>query len=276
MMKDIFELDIFGESLDADTVIYEESAGTEHGVTIPGGNSETPSAKPYDASSVAVPAKTTITADQYNSALANLKKSFKEAADVVEALENASVVTKDTDELQAEYTEAALEEALMESYLNGPIFEAASDDKKEDIKKAVKTIIKKIKQSRNENKKNPYNLREATWLARIIGSNKEIGRNAWKNVATFTAKKSKLNDAIASFTDTYKEDLGELFFNADCICDFDEISKDDNVNNADRQNLENASKNVGDAYILFIDSNKKKTPSTIKLRGLNAAMKRLK
>lgn len=160
MMKDIFELDIFGESgesLDTDTVIYEESAddkkpaGTEHGVTIPGGNSETPSAKPYDASSVAVPAKTTITADQYNSALANLKKSFKEAADVVEALENASVITKTPEELQMEFTESYLENALLESYEDGPIFEAVDQSDKDAVKDIVRKLRPKVEKSLRSN-----------------------------------------------------------------------------------------------------------------------------
>lgn len=147
-----FNLDIFEESLDDDTIIYEESgdknpSGTEHGVTIPGGNGETPSSKPYDASSIPVPAKTTITADQYNSALANLKKSFKEAAEVVEVLENASVITKTPEELQMEFTESYLENALLESYEDGPIFEAVDRSDKDAVKDIVRKLRPKVEKT---------------------------------------------------------------------------------------------------------------------------------
>lgn len=280
MSKDIFSIDPFEETgisnENGDIFDANINEAADVSIPVPGGLSGTPSAKPYDAASIPIPNKTTITADEYNSTLDALKKSFKEASDVMTALQEMKIVDKTPEQCQEEYTEACLEEALMESYMNGPLFEAAKDDKKDDIKKAVKTIGKKIKQSRSNNEENPYNLRESTWLARILGGNKEAGRNAWKTVGTFTAKKSDFKKAISSFTSTYKEDLGELFFNADLICDFDELSKADNLKEKDKKNIEDTAKNVGDSYVLFIDSTKKETPSTLKLHGLNAAKKRLK
>jgi hypothetical protein len=123
-MDEIMKLDLFGE-------------GTNMGV------SETPSGKPYDAAAVSVPKSSAITAEVYNSALAALKKSFKEGVEIMEMLENVTVVEgADVETLQAAYTEAVIEDAIFESYVTGPYFEAAKNPDKSGIKKVISGIRK--------------------------------------------------------------------------------------------------------------------------------------
>lgn len=113
-------------------------------VSVPGGDSETPSAKPYDANSISVPEKVTLTSDQYNSALSNLQKSFKEGVAILEQLANADVVQKTPQQLQEEYTESVVCQAMLESYEDGPFFEKVDRHDKSDVKKIVRDLRKKV------------------------------------------------------------------------------------------------------------------------------------
>lgn len=56
---------------------------------------ETPTAKPYDANSVSVPSKATLTVDQYNQAIDQLQKSFKEGAELLAALQQAQIINEE-------------------------------------------------------------------------------------------------------------------------------------------------------------------------------------
>lgn len=109
-------------------------------VAVPGGDKETPTAKPNDASSVSVPAAVTLTADEYNSAIGALKKSFKEAVEICSILESASVVHKSAEELQEEFTEAAVGDVILQSYEDGPLYEKVNKADKGDIKAIVRKI----------------------------------------------------------------------------------------------------------------------------------------
>lgn len=109
-------------------------------VAVPGGDKETPSAKPYDANDVPVPAAVTLTEDEYNQAITNLKKTFKEGYEALSILESASVVHKTTEEMQAEFTEAAIGDVILQSYEDGPLFEKVSRTDKHDVKKIVRKI----------------------------------------------------------------------------------------------------------------------------------------
>lgn len=119
-------------------------------VTIPGGDSETPKAKPYDVKSIPVPNKVTLTTDQYDAALSALKKSFKEGYEIMEMLEQANVVQKSVDDMQDEYTENVLFESLLAAYEDGPIFEAVTRDDKKVVKEVVRKIRPKIESALTE------------------------------------------------------------------------------------------------------------------------------
>lgn len=137
MGKDLFDLDNIG-SANMDDIMKLDLFG--EGAM---GVSETPSGKPYDAEAITVPKTGVITADAYNSALAALKKSFKEGVEIMEMLENATVVEGvDVETMQAAYTEAVVENAIFESYITGPYFEAAKNPDKEGIKKVISAIRK--------------------------------------------------------------------------------------------------------------------------------------
>ena len=121
-MDDIMKLNLFGESM---------------------GVNETPSGKPYDAAAVSVPKTGAITADAYNSALAALKKSFKEGYEVLEMLESAEVVATESVDQDA-FTENAMYEAMVNSYYDGPVFEAVQKENKEEIKAIAKKVRKEL------------------------------------------------------------------------------------------------------------------------------------
>lgn len=112
-------------------------------ISIPGGLSERPSGAPKDVS-VPTPSKTEITDAQYKSALAALKKSFKESAELIDILEQADVVEESAntiDDEQNEYTELAICEAILDSFLGSPMFERVTrKENKDDIKAIVEQI----------------------------------------------------------------------------------------------------------------------------------------
>lgn len=109
-------------------------------IAVPGGDKETPAAKPSDAAAVPVPATVTLTADEYNSAIGALKKSFKEAVEICSILESASVVHKTAEELQEEFTEAAVGDVMLQTYEDGPLYEKVNKADKGDIKAIVRKI----------------------------------------------------------------------------------------------------------------------------------------
>lgn len=145
------------------TVDFDKDAtsASEHNISVPGGLKETPSAKPYDATSmpaggetpnakpydsasITIPKGTTLTSKEYNDALDALQKSFKEGAEMLDALRQVTVVEESVEERQQRYVESVLDEALLEAYENGPIFEAVKKDDKDAVKAIVKTLRGKI------------------------------------------------------------------------------------------------------------------------------------
>lgn len=57
---------------------------------------EAPKAKPYDAASVSVPGKVTMTADQYNQAIDQLQKSFESGVAILKQLhENVEIISEE-------------------------------------------------------------------------------------------------------------------------------------------------------------------------------------
>jgi len=118
----------------------------EHGMSVPGGVKEKPNNVPSDHAPSAN--KTEITADEYNKAVNDLQKSFKEFADIAAAIANLKIVdtnsfNESANNNAAAFLEVAMDNAFMEAYENGAFFEAVErKDKKE-----VKAIVAKLRSS---------------------------------------------------------------------------------------------------------------------------------
>ena len=134
--SDIRDIELFDESSSLPSETPTAKPWDLASVPIPGGDSEKPKSNQYDNASVSIPTTTTITADVYNSALSALKKSFKESYELLEMLENATIVTESVADKQSLYSQ----DVLLESMESGPIFEAVTREDKNDIKSIVKKI----------------------------------------------------------------------------------------------------------------------------------------
>ena len=146
-LKDKFDLSPKTEEVDIHTILkgVDDSLNTlieaaDVSVPIPGGLKESPNSKPYDSRSLEVPKKTEITVDTYNDAISQLKKTFKEAVDIMSILESSKITEKSVDQRQNDFMEDAISTAMLESFENGPIYEAVSKDDKNDIKAIVRKI----------------------------------------------------------------------------------------------------------------------------------------
>ena len=186
-------------------------------VTIPEGTSETPKAKPYDASSVSVPTKVTLTADVYNNALSALKKSFKESVDIIEMLENAEVINKSIEEQQEEYIESVIGDQLLAAYENGPIFEAVKRGDKDAVKDIVRSLRSKIKDDLHDAKVKFYkpNLvaRALAGLVLPLEANASIQQiwqtRLWQVLGVCLVEAGNIKDVADNLTKKYESELGE-------------------------------------------------------------------
>lgn len=142
-LLDLSILENAGKDEVLDLPINEEA---DVSVPVPGGLKESAPGQPADQT-IPVPAKKDITADAYNTALANLKKSFKEAVEVMELLENVTVVQESAEDRQEAFTENAMDNAFLESLENGPLFEKVDRSDKTDVKAIVRELRPKIKDS---------------------------------------------------------------------------------------------------------------------------------
>lgn len=231
-----------GDKEDAPNKNYPEKE-----IPIPGGDKEQPTAKPYDQSSVSIPATTTLTEDEYNRALKALQQSFKEGTELLQRLSEATVVHKTVEDLQAEYVESALEDALLAAYENGPIFEAVDRSDKNEVKAIVTKIRKNIKTVLNNKGIDFYNAKAANrLLVGFLGGlggvaagaaasmiNPVIGgavanvaaqsgnlhiasgfqqlwtTRLWQVVGVINIEEGNIKDIADKLTEEYKEDLGE-------------------------------------------------------------------
>ena len=131
-MKGLFDLSMF-ESMDDDDVLN---------LSITEGKEDT-NIETEDLAKetkISIPGSTEITTNQWNKSLASLKSSFKEAIEVMEILENSVIVPNTVEG----YQEDALDDAIYECYMNGPIYEAVKADNKEEIKEIVNNIKKRV------------------------------------------------------------------------------------------------------------------------------------
>ena len=178
-------------------------------VSIPGGDSETPHAKPYDASSISVPSKVTLTSDQYNNALASLKKSFKEGAEIMEMLERVNVVETTLIDKQKEF----VENAILTAYEDGPMFEAVKRDDKDEVKEIVRKIRADVAKDMIDDDVTFYkpnhllSLIDPGAAARLIC---HVWTNRmWQVLGEVLIEKGNVDDLCKRLTTKYKDELGD-------------------------------------------------------------------
>lgn len=174
-------------------------------VTVPGGDSETPKAKPVDAASIPVPTKVTLTSDQYNSALADLKKSFKEAVEIIEILESASIVETSINDQQTEF----VENAVLEAMESGPMFEAVKRDDKDAVKEIVKKLRPEIADYLHDEKVKFY---KPSKLASLFINQSRLviqlfNERLWQNVGVVIIDDAA--DIVKKLNDKFAEELGD-------------------------------------------------------------------
>ena len=140
-------------------------------IPVPGGDKETPTANPYDKASITIPSSVTMTDSQWKEMLNGLQKSFKEGVELLQILSEATVIHKTEEELQNEYTESMVEnaigEAILEAYENGPIFEAVKRSDKKNVKDITKSLRGKIPKDLKDKHISFY---KPSVLARILGA----------------------------------------------------------------------------------------------------------
>jgi hypothetical protein len=139
--------------------ILDENLNEDVSIPVPGGDKETPNSKPNDARSLSIPggdkeapgsASIELSAEDYNKALSSLKKSFKEGYEIMNLLERSSIHTKSIDELQTEYAESIIDNAILEAFETGPYFEKVERSDKDEVVKIVKSLRSKIASNAKE------------------------------------------------------------------------------------------------------------------------------
>ena len=255
--------DSVSESTDLEDLdnVFEESDVT--------GVKETPSGKPYDAKGVPIPKNGNISADAYNSAISALKKSFKEGYEVLEMLENTNIVDVTVESKQDDYTENAIYEAMVNSYYDGPIFEAIEKENKDEIKKITKEIRKKLCKFS----------RKIKWVFRKTSAGhgltvldnfslkslgKELKMYSWQTVAFINpSRKTSMNEVVKSLNEEFKETLGDYQLKIlKAKLTYGVISS---IKNLDKDESENKAKALQN-YILIVDEKDSTAPNDITLK----------
>jgi len=109
-----------------------------------------------------------LTRSEYNDVLKQLHACFESASDTLEALSEKTIIST-PEERQELYTESAIDEAIstaiLESYEDGPLFEAVTRKDKERIKSIVRTLRPKIEETLVKDKVSFY---RPNLIARLI------------------------------------------------------------------------------------------------------------
>ena len=275
-------------SLNVESAEFSEtnisSTNSEQGVNVPGGlkeqpnskpydetskpGGEYPSAKPYDATSIPIPKGTTLTSEQYNKALDMLQRSFKEGAEMLDTLRQVTVVQETVEERHQRYVESVLDEALLEAYENGPIFEAVKKDDKEKVKSIVKSLRSRMPKLL---KGTGLKYRPPKTFLRLL-----LNQTNPSSMSTSQPSANKVSDSLNWWTTRFWQVLGVVY------CEDNNISElIDKVNTEladeldgykvlyspsvpgliDIWNLKFGWKNVKNVYFLIVD---KKLPAELK------------
>lgn len=203
--SDIRDIELFDESSSLPSETPTAKPWDLASVPIPGGDSEKPKANQYDNASVSIPTTTTITADVYNSALSALKKSFKESYELLEMLENTTIVTESVADKQSLYSQ----DVLLESMESGPIFEAVTREDKNDIKSIVKKIRPEVEKYCNNNGTKLYKPSKlaALFINPVRLVEQLIVEHLWQNLGVLITDDAK--KFVELLNDEFKSDLGD-------------------------------------------------------------------
>ena len=229
--EDIFDIDIFSESASGTTITTEglaklmgvsitggdkespSNSGHKDGyakVAIPGGEKESPSTSGYNDGfgKISIPAGATIDQKTYNTALVRLQQSFKEGYETIEILRSVNVVEEDVNISQEDFEQEMLEQAMFESYINGPYFESSNAENKDKIKEVVGKIQDEIEGG------GPHNLLPSRALRKLFGRGAAIKAKAWQTVGIFYTTPSQLSSALKDFEKEFGDKLDGLKLSA--------------------------------------------------------------
>ena len=207
MNFDLFDLTNFESKSENDIInmnVDDESfsEGTDVNIPVPGGDKETPDEKPYDASSISIPSKITITVDKWNHMMTELKKSFKEAFEVMDVLENAEIIENDNlDELQESYIESVIGDQLLAAYEDGPYFEAVKREDKTEVKSLVKEIRSRMPELC---KKYNVSFKPPKTFLRLL-------TNVSATITTSETSKDNVADKVTWWTTRFWQVLGVIY-----------------------------------------------------------------
>lgn len=287
MKRSMLDLSFMENATDdlLDSPINEGTEGTENNietdpiestkVDVPGGDKEEPSKQGIK-----------LDADTYNSALDALQKSFNEGAQIAAMLKNAQITEDSLESKQAQFTEAAIEDALLASFENGPMFESV---KKAD-KKEVKDIVTKIRKSIfTYLKEKDIRSTKPAIIARLLfdlnanfsGTNVKIYNGntirydefnlantyLWQVLALVEAENDEIDDIVKDLINKYKEELGEYTI----------ISYQTGLSSTELARLnkmsKDSSKNKKQAFMLFVDKTLPKKEAKELDKALTNALK---
>lgn len=200
-MNGLFNLDGFEDKKNDDLLESTIFEGTEAGCTngcLPG---EQPASRPKDETPIKVSAGKEITPEMYNNAMNALKKSFKEAVDILEMMEQCNIVETNTMALQEEATN----NAILESFENGPLFEKVDRDDKDAVKEITKKIRSKLKGAVGNDGKFYQPSRFARWL---LGGGWWSMR-LWQIAGAICIEEGNVDTLCKGLTEKLADDLGE-------------------------------------------------------------------
>ena len=198
--------------------------------------------------SIVIPKKTEIGVDSYNSAISALQKTFKEAADVIDSLEQLreQVLVEQQEEIDFEQ-ENYTERALFESYCDGPIFEKVQDIDKKEVRRIAKKIREKMMSFDRIRKNGYFSLRGTSttvwrrinnilngiqsglsafvWQFIVWGTNmwivdpaiivrfnnSELNLRAWQTICYLVPRSGKISSIKKELNDEFKDILGDKY-----------------------------------------------------------------
>lgn len=213
----------------------------EHGMSVPGGIKEKPNNVPSDHAPSAN--KTEITADEYNKAVSDLQKSFKEFADVAAAIADLKIVdtnsfNESANNNAAAFLEVAMDNAFMEAYENGAFFEAVERKDKKEVKAIVAKLRSSLPNSLKEDNIKFYKtnmvgrliwdivtapgkviskpVKEISVNVNITSNNKGsssfaafLQQRLWQIVGVINIEEQNISTVLKRLNEEYKDELGE-------------------------------------------------------------------
>lgn len=186
-------------------------------VPVPGGDKETPNAKPYDVAEVPDSSNILIDEDEYNKAIEALKKSFTEGANILDMLQKSKIQHKTVQTRQNEYVESAMDDAYFEAMCSGPIFEAVERADKEEVKALVEDIREDVIKFVNKQK---FKMYKPNTIGRLISglllspldlvaAIAQIWNNRlWQVVGVVLVDEGNVGNLKKVINDEFKEKLG--------------------------------------------------------------------